>query len=266
MRVDRLIVLYRAGGATAEAKQSAEALGARFRAQLAQRLVDKEFAGSKLDRELDKHCHLIGVSSLSDAKQRGQAVKTGNKALRTNAKGLGKLWGQESRDEAPRTWGAYVLIHGSSGISSFGTPDTLAALIAGIGASHKNWRLKKVCLVACTLGAAPYSIGGDAEPFVKSVCTELKVPGALIGGYTVPVFVGLPEHPAKRFDELRNPDNVGHKMVSPTKPDAEYPYDVEDVVVRLTDHNRATYKVAWRWDDDTRQAVQVDVMNEWYHQ
>ncbi|WOD14430.1 hypothetical protein [Paraburkholderia kirstenboschensis] len=267
MKVDRLLILYEAGKSKDKAGEVAPSANA---------LLEKQL--QRMSRLADE----LALSEGADAKAKGNGMtpaflmpfESQNSKLRYLKDTKGKL---EAADKAGKktggatdlTWGAYLILHGRGGREARGktTVDKLAKLLKEAAPNGMGWKLKKVCIVACTLGAEPPE---GTDSYVKQFCDTLKVTDALVGGYTVQVFVGYADHPASReaFAVPGNPKyadekNRGHKLIAVPTDDLKR-LGLKDDAQRLSDENfRANYKVAWRWNG--KNSEQVDVMKDWYH-
>ncbi|SDG94623.1 hypothetical protein SAMN04487926_101334 [Paraburkholderia steynii] len=274
MKVDRLVVLYEERrDPTGEAPSSAKVLDERQR--LAGSVAVSEQAKAKSKAPI--RSFVLGFSGLGEKNAKGIGNSV-SKQLTAGQKDLAKLLHpDEGASGAKLTWGAYVILHGSGGVSTQNTsPEDVANLLKGVQEKigKKGWQLKKVCVVGCTLGAKPIDpLTSQPESWVRMCCDALKVPGAMVGGYTVPVYIAYENHPASEdtfgsasLPSLKEKANWGHKLIQEKKPKAINTFDVQDVAVRLTDTSRVAYKVAWRWNDEKHSSEQVDVMKEWYHQ
>ncbi|MBW4049278.1 MAG: hypothetical protein HIU89_15540 [Proteobacteria bacterium] len=302
MNVDHLLILYPDGrdkDPSGETSQSANALLAKRMAKierLAKELAIKEGAQSKARTGSMMPAHVVQFDYLNDklrfiapkvengqAQEKAQAkaqAKANEKALdnaASGAKSVQQAWKndakkseKEGNSPQPPTWGVYLVVHGSGGEPSLRkklAPENVAALIRN-AEPKGTWRLKKVCIVGCTLG---HVADQQTDSYVKKVCDELKWKGALVGGYTVQVFVADPSHiaitPSFAYTygtpAMGLPENKGRKFVALPE---EHPSRVKDTdgIERMTDEFRANYKVAWRWNGNASE--KVDVMTEWYHQ
>ncbi|WP_296661727.1 hypothetical protein [Paraburkholderia sp.] len=191
--------------------------------------------------------------------------------MKSGKSDLGKLLYSNKKAES-LTWGAYVILHGYGGVSTHNTsPGQIAKLLKDVQTKiGESWRLKKVCVVGCTLGAPPTN-AQEQESWVKQCCDALQIPGALVGGYTVPVYVAYENHPAAEpafglgdgLPELRSPVNYQRKLIQIQERDSKT-NAVKDIAVRMTENFRAAYKVAWRSNDGRSEPV--DINRDWYHQ
>jgi hypothetical protein len=263
MKVDRLVVLYEAGR---DADKTGEGAGSAN--ALAQHHIEK----------MGKLADKLAVAEGADSKAKGNGmtpafvlgIEKRNSKLKYLKTDLGKIEdankkGKKGTGDTP-TWGAYIILHGADGKELRGKgPKAMADLLKEI--APKSWKLKKVCIVACTLGSMP---DAQTDSYVRQFCHSLKVPDALVGGYTVPVYVGYENHVESRgsfgstsFPNLSEEANRGRKLIHLKQKSTS---GVQETAERLSDSFRATYKVAWRWNDEKRSSEQVDVMKEWYHQ
>lgn len=296
MDVDHLLILYPDGrdkDPSGETKNSAEALLHKHSAKiqsLAEGLAMKEGAQSKARTGTMMSAKLVrfdflnkGLRFVGDQVEKGKLTdKAFGKAQQAanakeideanaGAESVRKAWKKDpNKDDRPLTWGVYVVIHGSGGEPSLvdkHQANHIAELIKKAEPKKGKWKLKKVCIVACTLGHIADKKTGS---YVKRVCDALQWEGALIGGYSAQVFVGEQNHIARQpsyaytygTPEIAHPENRGRKFIQ--LPD-KHPNFMSgtDGVARMTDEYRANYKVAWRWDGT--QSTEVDVMTEWYH-
>ena len=235
MKVDRLVVLYEAvGDTTAESPNSANSLSEYQNQKLADAVAVDEFAKAK-QKATPLRSFVLGFSAL-DEKNAKQTAKGASKGLTKGQSDLAKLvladggaaGSKKSSDEKAAgskkradekgaetrklTWGAYVILHGGGGKATrpASTPENVAGVLKEVEkkVSPKGWKLKKVCIVGCTLGAAPL---GQSESWVKKCCDSLQVPDALVGGYTVPVYVSYKDHAQRGpFPALNEEKNWGH--------------------------------------------------------